>query len=192
MDRKGADAEGGRGRAQGRCAGKLGAVVVVQNLLVLACLLLTLSNYIYKPPREKPEEIVHILVEDFKTLIENETLTFGHVKSNSTMLLGEGKDTISINCTGPYVWYMYVCYQAKDSRGTLELQVRGSRDPPVSSFSLNATHDAASKDICRGLHSLVYFRNKQVASVRLYSTTGFIFRNVTMGLTYLLGNICVI
>lgn len=94
-------------------------------------------------------------------------------------------EAIHVECTGPYVWYIDSCKVQKEKEetsGILQLRVQGSQTP-VSSFTLNSTH------ICRGLHSIIYLRAKEVASVHLNSE-GFMIDDMSMGLTYLLGNKC--
>lgn len=102
-------------------------------------------------------------------------------------LANKNNDSIYVNCTGPYVLYMDVCYKSlheKEAKGILELQVVGS-ETPVSSVTLNA-----SQEVCRGLSSIAYLRAKEEASLHLYFTDGFKVKNVTVGLSYLLGTRC--
>jgi len=102
--------------------------------------------------------------------------------------MNEAKDLIYIKCTGPYIWHMEVCYETRQSAdtdaGTLELQVKGSK-APFSSIKLNATHL-----VCRGLHSTAYLRANEQASLHLSSKDELVIRNITMGLSYLLGKKC--
>lgn len=101
------------------------------------------------------------------------------------MDLAREKDWIHINCTGPYILYVDVCYLSMhepESRGYLQLQVMG-QTTPASSFTLNAT----SQKVCRGLHSIVYLRAKEQASLYLTVTGGFKVKTLSVGLSYLLG-----
>lgn len=103
-------------------------------------------------------------------------------------LTGE-KDTISISCTGPYVLYMDACYMSMlpklESRGYLQLRLVGQKTP-ASSFTLNAT----SEKVCRGLHSTVYLRATEQASLHLTVTGSFKVKTVSVALSYLLGGQC--
>lgn len=104
------------------------------------------------------------------------------------MGLAVGKDKIYVSCSGPYVLYMDLCYRdmsKEGASGILQLQVVG-RDHPVSSFPLHA-----SRDDCRRLHRIVYLKAKEEASLHWYSTdSNFKIKNVTVGLSYLLGSRC--
>lgn len=115
-------------------------------------------------------------------------MPFGGVYSSHMMsLVPEEKDQIQVNCTGPYVLYLYLCYKDRDqggALGTLELWVQG-REAPASSFPLRA-----SVEVCRGLHSTAYLRNKERLRLRLNSTAGFKVKNMTVALSYLLGSRC--
>lgn len=96
-------------------------------------------------------------------------------------------DRIYVNCTGPYVLYMDVCYKSLreyETRGSLKLQVVGSKTP-VWSVNLTTLHE-----VCRGLHSITYLRAMEEASLYLYVTDGFKVKNVTVGLSHLLGSRC--
>lgn len=93
---------------------------------------------------------------------------------------------IYINCTGPYILYMDVCYMSLsdvEAEGTLQVKVEG-KDPLVN-FTLHALNE-----VCRGLQSIVYFRVKDEAYLDLYSSNTFKIKNMTMGLSYLLGRRC--
>ncbi|KAA8589276.1 hypothetical protein FQN60_012641 [Etheostoma spectabile] len=186
MDRRGTDADGGRVLRRGRRTRML-ALVVVQNVLVTACLAVTL--YVcWGAQSQTPasEDDVHIQFEPISGNPENMILKFGQVKSSYMMSLGvEERDKIYVNCTGPYVFYMKVCYLgAKEASGTLELRVVGE-ERPVSSFRLNASHE-----VCRGLHSIAYLTREDKVSLHLNSTDGFKIKNAIVGLNYLLGKRC--
>lgn len=102
-------------------------------------------------------------------------------------LVDKSSDRIYINCTGPYILYMDVCYKSLrqyETSGALQLQVVGSKTP-VCSFNLTASHE-----VCRGLHSTAYLRAQEQAHLHLYVTKGFKVKNVTVGLSYLLGSRC--
>lgn len=101
------------------------------------------------------------------------------------MGLADGRNQeILVNCTGPYVLYVDVCYLSlteEEITGTLQLQVAGS-GTPVSSFTLQA-----SREVCRGLHSLAYLRASEQASLHLVAREEFKIKRATVGLSYLLG-----
>lgn len=102
-------------------------------------------------------------------------------------LVDKKNDTIYVNCTGPYILYIDVCYKSlsdEETRGMLQLQVVGSTTP-VSSLALNASHE-----VCRGLHSIAYLRAREQASLYFHCTDGFKIKNVTVNLSYLLGGRC--
>lgn len=102
------------------------------------------------------------------------------------MNLAEQKnDSIHIHCTGPYVFYMYVCYnslRAHETSGYLQLRVK---ETPVISINLSTTHE-----VCRGLHHIAYLGAREQASLYLHVTDGFKVKNLTVGLNYLLGRQC--
>lgn len=114
----------------------------------------------------------------------NKTLEFDIYSNNKVDLIG--KDKISIKCTGPYVLYMYACYRSlyrTNVTGMLQLQVVES--VPIASVMMNT-----SAEDCSGLHSIAYLKAKNQASLRLYAPEGFKLKNVTVGLSYLLGTRC--
>ncbi|KAG8003533.1 hypothetical protein GBF38_018706 [Nibea albiflora] len=193
MDRRRTDAEGGGGSGSGGGGGidrvvhrhnrtsTLTVVVLLQNLLVAACLVVTL--YVYWEVYQEPEGNIHIEFVAIADITGNTTLEF-NIFSNYKMDL-VGNDKISIKCTGPYVLYMYACYLSLDNQegsGILQLQVESV---PVASIMMNA-----SNVVCRGLHSIAYLKEKDQTSLQLYSTEGFKIKNVTVGLSYLLGTRC--
>lgn len=97
-------------------------------------------------------------------------------------------DKIYISCTGPYVLYMYVCYVRMDdheSIGKLQLRVMGQKTL-ASSHTLNAT----SQKVCEGLHSTVYLRAKEQASLHLTVTGSFKVKKAVVALSSLLGDKC--
>ncbi|KAL3047508.1 hypothetical protein OYC64_021665 [Pagothenia borchgrevinki] len=166
------------------------AVIVVQNVLVTACLVVTLYLFWVVQNQEASivQDNVHIQFYPIAVSSGNRTVQFGQVKSNNMMRLADGKnDAIYIKCTGPYVLYMKVCYKSMDgpeTGGVMELQVLGKA---VSSFSLHVKH---SEVVCTGLHSTAYLSEKDEASLHLYPTEGFRFESMTVGLSYLLGSRC--
>ncbi|KAK1896401.1 Movement protein TGB2 [Dissostichus eleginoides] len=167
------------------------AVIVVQNVLVTACLVVTLYLFWGVQNQEASEDNVHIQFNPKTVRSGNRTVQFGKVKSSNMMSLADGKnDKIHIECTGPYVLYMEVCYKSMDGTetgGVMELQVLGRDTPRVSSFSLHASHEVS---VCKGLHSTAYLSNKEEASLHLYPMEGFRFESMTVGLSYLLGSRC--
>lgn len=105
------------------------------------------------------------------------------------MNLTEEKDTIHISCTGPYVLYVDVCfYSMRDrrARGNLQLRVKGQK---TSASSLDAL-DATSQRVCRALHSTVYLRARERASLYLTIHGSFKVKTASVGLSYLLGGQC--
>ncbi|XP_051233626.1 uncharacterized protein LOC127350762 [Dicentrarchus labrax] len=203
MDRRRMDAaDGGRVLHRGRRVRKLAVVVALQNLLVAACLLVTL--YVYRDVSQgvnrdvsqgvnrgdhDSEDNIHIQFVPIADVPGNKKLMFHEIESSNKMgLVAKKNDTIGINCTGPYILYMEVCYkgmnQPKEAHGTLELRVEGS-NTSVSSVNLTASHE-----VCRGLHSIAYLRANERASLHLNCTDDFKVKNVTVGLSYLLGSQC--
>ncbi|XP_042273612.1 uncharacterized protein LOC121901046 [Thunnus maccoyii] len=192
MDRRRMDAEGGRVVHRDRRAGQLAVVVAVQNVLVAACLLVTLFVYWetqgLKPQPTAPDDI-HIEFEAIPEMEGNDTLKFNGIQSRKNMsVAGEKNETISIECTGPYILYMDVCYKSKsneEANGTLRLLVVG-QETHLINFDMQG-----SREICRGLHSVVYLRAKEKAALHLYSTNHFKIKNATVGLNYMLGSRCI-
>ncbi|KAI3368318.1 hypothetical protein L3Q82_008031 [Scortum barcoo] len=172
-DGRGMDAEGGRRIHGDRRSRKLAVVIAVQNVLVAACLLVTLYVYLNLTSPQN----VHIQFEAIADIPANETLKFTYVISSNMMsLVDEKNDMIYVNCTGPYILYTDVCYKSmskEETRGMLQLQVQGS-STPVSSLALNTSHE-----VCRGLHSIAYLKATQQASLYFYCTDGFKIKNVT-------------
>ncbi|KAK5869982.1 hypothetical protein PBY51_024653 [Eleginops maclovinus] len=188
------EADGGHALHRERRTGHL-AVIVVQNVLVTACLAVTL--YVFwvvqnQTPRAEQavEDNVHIQFYETNVLSQNGTVQFIGVKSSNMMSLANGKkDKIYINCTGPYVLYMNLCYTTMNEQEfevNLQLQVPGRL---VSNFSLNAERRGQQLD-CRGLQSTAYLRRNEEASLHVYTLNGFVFKTVTVGLNYLLGSRC--
>lgn len=119
----------------------------------------------------------------------NATLGFPYTESMRMMsVAGTKNDTIHINCTGPYILDVDLCYKSldnKESTGVLELQVEGS-ESPASSFNLRA-----SGQVCRGLHNITYLWAANQVTLRLYSQShDFKIVQANVGLSYLLGNQC--
>ncbi|KAK5907347.1 hypothetical protein CesoFtcFv8_005210 [Champsocephalus esox] len=95
------------------------AVIVVQNVLVTACLVVTLYLFWVVQNQEASEDNVHIQFNPITVSSGNRTAQFGKVKSSNMMSLADGKnDAIYIKCTGPYVLYMKVCYKSMDGTKT--------------------------------------------------------------------------
>ncbi|RVE73988.1 hypothetical protein OJAV_G00036760 [Oryzias javanicus] len=188
MTQSSADPEGGRSIHRSRRTSKLAVVVVLQNLLVAACLLTTFYLYYFREVPEESEKAVYIQFEGVTVLHRNGTVKFGDIHGYHMVKL-EDKDKIHIKCAGPYIWHMDVCYEsmpqeatgATGATGILQLEVKRS-ETPASSFTLNAT----THPLCRGLQSVVYLREKEEASVRLWCSGPFRIINMTMGLHYLL------
>ncbi|KAG7514291.1 hypothetical protein JOB18_029891 [Solea senegalensis] len=186
------DAEGGGDhvhRERRVSARMLAVVLALQNALVAACLLVTLYVF-WIVQNQEPMKNVHIQFGTISGVLRNETLQFGLVDSKNTMSRADGNaGMIIINCTGPYVLYIDLCYKSLDlekghlnTTGTLQLQVKGS-GTPRSSFRLQASH----VKVCRGLHSIAFLRAKEQASLHLYSDRSFVMSELTVGLSYLLG-----
>lgn len=100
-------------------------------------------------------------------------------------LADKQNDKIYVNCTGPYIVHIEVCYKSlagKNATGKLELQVK---EILVSSFDLRT-----SEDDCSRLHSIAYLKAKDQASLHFYANDGFKIKELTMGLSYLLGGRC--
>ncbi|KAG7233394.1 hypothetical protein INR49_007074 [Caranx melampygus] len=129
MDRRRMDAEGSSAVHREWRATKLAVVVVAQNLLVAACLLVTL--YIYWSVQSQLQEQasavnVHIRFGPIATISGNATLRFPYTKSMRMMsVAGQNNDTIHINCTGPYILDVDLCYKSlgkEESTGVLQLE----------------------------------------------------------------------
>lgn len=121
----------------------------------------------------------------------NATLGFPYTESMRMMsVAGTNNDTIHINCTGPYILDVELCYRSldnKESTGVLELQVEG-RESPASSFNLRASGQGQD---CGGLHNITYLWAAQQVTLRLYSQShNFKILQATVGLSYLLGSQC--
>lgn len=96
---------------------------------------------------------------------------------------------VSINCTGPYIWYMDVCYKSLTNvnvSGTLllqvEVEVEGKKQKTTASSIILHT----SGEDCRGLHSIVYLSVNEMASVEVSAGDEFKIKEATLGLSYLL------
>lgn len=121
----------------------------------------------------------------------NVTLAFPDVSSQNQMILANKKDKIYINCTGPYVLYVRLCYLdflEANATGTLQLQVVGKEEKTPFSFP---TLYATAHEVCRVLHDIVYLSKKNEASLHLISSLGFKIKHARVGLSYLLGSQCV-
>ncbi|KAM8875871.1 uncharacterized protein AB9W97_016426 [Spinachia spinachia] len=177
------EADGGRTR-------QLVLVSAVLSALVTTCLLVALYVCWDVQGRTQREEQdnVHIRLNPVSDFSGNVSVRFGGVYSSHMMsLVPEEKGQIQVKCTGPYVLYLYLCYKDRDqggALGTLELCVEG-RVAPASSFALHAFGE-----VCRGLHSTAYLRDKERLRLRLTSSPGFKVKNVTVALSYLLGSRC--
>lgn len=115
----------------------------------------------------------------------NATLHFDHITTSNEMSKVDNK--IYVNCTGPYILYMDVCYRSLNKEtitGILQLEVVG-RTTPVISFNLTT-----SGEDCTVLHSILYLRVKEQASLHIYAKESFKIKNATLGLNYLLGARC--
>lgn len=105
---------------------------------------------------------------------------------------GQKGDMIGINCAGPYLLHMYVCYASQDqkkkseSQGILVLQVAENGTAPLASFPMKAS----DKTMCMGLHSIVYLRASEQVSLNLYIFDDFKMKNLTVGLSLLLPGEC--
>lgn len=114
-------------------------------------------------------------------------LEFPVIDSNNKMELSD-KSWIHIQCTGPYVLYMYVCYKSVEEEsmgnGTLALKVVGSKDPRHT-FKLQTR-----KEVCEGLHHIAYLSNKENVTLDLISSDNFMMKNASVGFSYLLGSRC--
>lgn len=121
----------------------------------------------------------------FSVTVGNITLEFQQIASKYKMDLNTDENKIDIRCKGPYIWYMDVCYKSldgKETSGTLELKMD---DTVVSSVTLTG-----SNEVCRGHQSVVYLRANTKSSLHFFPVKEFKLLNVTVGLTYLLGNRC--
>ncbi|XP_051803196.1 uncharacterized protein LOC127533643 [Acanthochromis polyacanthus] len=195
MDQMGmVDAEGGRVvHRPRRAGGRLAMVVAVQNVLVVVCVLVTVYVYWDAQSKTSSEGIVHIQFATITVPLGSSTLLFSYTDSRNSIDFGEDTDKFTIRCTGPYILHMDICYTSykKDEKmrsqtpWNLQLQVEGSKTP-AGTVELQP-----SDEVCRGLHSIVFLRAKEVASLHLLnSTTFFNIKNVTVGLSSLLGNRC--
>ncbi|XP_023195576.1 uncharacterized protein LOC111609735 [Xiphophorus maculatus] len=184
IDQRTMDAEGGRAVRRSSRVGRLAIVVAVQNLLVVTCLLVTAYIYLESLALQ-PEDTVYIQFQAYSALRSNTHL---ELLTSSGNKLQNNNGNVTIRCTGPYVWHMQGCYESMGNTanvsGSLTLLVKHTL--PVSSFAMDATRDV----VCRGLHSIVYLVAEDVARFRFSSQTGFRMVNVSMGLSYLLGNKC--
>ncbi|XP_054900695.1 uncharacterized protein LOC129369377 [Poeciliopsis prolifica] len=184
IDQRTMDAEGGRAVRRSGRVGRLAVVVAVQNLLVVACLLVTVYLYL-ESLAVQPKDPVYIQFETHAALRSDTHL---ELKTDRENKLQNNNGNVTISCTGPYVWHMRSCYEkmgnSSNVSGNLTLLVK--RTLPVSSFAMNATQER----VCRGLQSIVYLVAEDVIRFRFSSEKGFRMLNVSMGLSYLLGNKC--
>ncbi|CAJ1060071.1 hypothetical protein L3Q82_008031 [Xyrichtys novacula] len=169
---------------------RLAVVVAVQNVLVAACLVVTL--YVYWTVQERVSSTaaggdIHIQVEAVPDITRNSTLQLAHIYSNFKMDLLDGR-RIYTSCTGSYLLHLHTCYTSLklgESR-VAELQLQARKDEePLSSFFLNTTHE-----VCRGLHRITYLRAKQNVSLHLFLSDGFKLKNMTVDLSFLQGGRC--
>ncbi|XP_078024594.1 uncharacterized protein LOC144463647 [Epinephelus lanceolatus] len=196
MERRKMDADGGRVVHRRKRTRRLAIVVAVQNVLVTACLAVTL--YVYWDVQSRPLRTeqpfgnnMHIEFAAISDIPGNVTLSFPEVSSQNQMILVNKKDKIYINCTGPYVLYVHLCYLdflEQNATGTLQLQVAGEEEKTPFSFP---TLYATAHEVCRMLHDIVYLSKKNEASLHLISSPGFKIKHARVGLSYLLGSQCV-
>ncbi|XP_029939581.1 uncharacterized protein LOC115382079 [Salarias fasciatus] len=198
MDRSRMDAEGARAVQPNRRISKLAVVVAVQNLLLVVCLLVTF--YVYRDFQankadfltEISENIVHIQLSPIRPLSHNGTVNFTAITSSYLMDLKSNKRDISIKCTGFYIWLVQICCASRKetatgtgtATGTVQLKVTGS-ETPVSSFTLDV-----AKDDCRGLHSIIYLKKNQQASVNLVVQKEFQINKMSVEMNSLSGKKC--
>lgn len=118
----------------------------------------------------------------------NKTVQFHNIHSRYGMnLVDKTKDKIYINCTGPYLLYIEACYKSLRGNlttGTLQLLVERNQTL-VTSIDMNT-----SDEVCKGLHSIAYLKVREVAYLYLQSLHDFKVKNMTVGLSYLLGSRC--
>ncbi|XP_043986280.1 uncharacterized protein LOC122839077 isoform X2 [Gambusia affinis] len=187
IDQRTMDAEGGRAVRRSSRVGRLAIVVAVQNLLVVTCLLVTVYLYLYLESLDvqQPEDIVYI---QFAAHTGIKSDTHLELMTSSGNKLQNNNGNVTIRCTGPYLWHMQGCYEnmgkTTNVSGNLTLLVKQTL--PVSSIAMDAAQDV----VCRGLYSIVYLVAEDVARFRFSSQKGFRMVNVSMGLSYLLGNKC--
>ncbi|XP_078141794.1 uncharacterized protein LOC144539735 [Centroberyx gerrardi] len=179
------------GEQRDRRAWSLAVVVTVQSVLVAACLAVTLHVYWGVQQRQDLNSTenneIYIRFEVVSAVRANQTLEFGDYTGNNVSLSNNSKSKIYIGCTGPYILHMYVCCTSNDvkgANGTLVLLLVGGGGTPLSSFSLQ-------QNVCRGLHSTVYLKAKEEASLYFSSPDNLKIKNVTLGLSYLLGRKCI-
>ncbi|XP_077440788.1 uncharacterized protein LOC144062879 [Vanacampus margaritifer] len=162
-------------------------LLAAQSVLVAACLALTLYAYWDLRQLAASRDDVHIQFDVISDISGNATLRFDHVRSSHLMHLADERHSkIAVRCTGPYVLYADVCYRSleKNAAGTLRLHAAGRRAP------LWASRLAGRRDACEALHAVAYLRTGEKAELNLRVTGRFKIKNVTVGLSYLLGGRC--
>ncbi|XP_077390287.1 uncharacterized protein LOC144026966 [Festucalex cinctus] len=162
-------------------------LLAAQSLLVAACLSLTLYAYWDLRQLANSRDDVHIQFDVISDISGNATLRFDHIRSSHLMHLADERHSkIAVRCTGPYVLYADVCYLSleKNAGGTLRLHAAG-RATPLWAFCL-----AGRREACEALHAVAYLRSGEKAELDLRATGRFKIKNVTVGLSYLLGGRC--
>ncbi|CAL8254697.1 unnamed protein product [Merluccius merluccius] len=176
-----------------RCANwRLAVAVAIPNLAVIACLAIGLYTYLTFTSRDmEADENRDIFIQfDSRGDINiNETLNFT-VQDRNKVDLVEGTK-IYISCSGPYLLHMDVCFRGldnKDGQGKLELLVAAAgQQASLASFPL----EGKSKVNCKGLHTTVYLRSKEEATLHFSSEGNNLkIKNIMLGLHYQLGRQC--
>ncbi|KAM8744989.1 uncharacterized protein AB9X84_016397 [Acanthopagrus schlegelii] len=195
MDASMMDAEGGRVHLLERRAKRLVVIVALQNLLVAACLLLTLYAYCVQEPQSKLGDEstgvsnIHIHFTAIAAVEGNTTLEFEGVQSKYLMSLdAKEKGVFYINCTGPYILYMDLCYmsmEGKEANGTLRLL--DGKENPETLFAMNSSSEECKDTV---LQKTVFIKEKGKARLQLESRGRFKLKNLTVGLSSLLGRQC--
>ncbi|XP_061681152.1 uncharacterized protein LOC133503490 [Syngnathoides biaculeatus] len=185
-EQRGPAEEGGERRKGLTKMATAAAVVLAQSLLVAACLALTL--FVYWDLQElASRDNVHIQFDVISDIWGNATLQFDNVRSSHHMgLADDRRSKIAVGCDGPYVLYVDVCYRSLEpgAAGTLRLRA-GGRAAPLCAFHLAGRHEA-----CEWLHAVAYLRAGEKVKLDLRSTGFFKIKNVTVGLSSLLGGRC--
>ncbi|KAM3619345.1 uncharacterized protein V6R79_006748 [Siganus canaliculatus] len=193
MNRRRMDAERVRVFHPDNRSRKLVLIVILQSVLVAACLGVTL----YVLWGVQTPDDVHIQFVPMADIRRNRTLTLGAIHSSNMMgMVDDKNDAFYTNCTGPYVLYVEVCYECRlgmEAAGTLQLQVverkeEGEKITHTSSVDLPRLPDGCEeKGVCKRLHTMAYLKVQEEASLHLYGTNGLSIKSITVGLNYLLG-----
>ena len=119
----------------------------------------------------------------------NTTLEFDGVQSKYLMSLdAKEKGVFYINCTGPYILYMDLCYmsmEGKEASGTLRLL--DGKENPETLFTMNSSSEECKDTV---LQKTVFIKEKGKARLQLVSRGRFKLKNLTVGLSSLLGRQC--